>query len=165
MAVSDFLFQCPIQQRAQVHGFRALLMSSANFKACRFLCVKMNRWYTETAIGSLVSHHRHKICLNKYHHSRPSAFPTTRMSPTTATSRALRSPELCQLICEQLGSQDRKSLYSLCLSSKTFLEPALDGLWYKLDNLAPLVRCMPKDLYQQGVQDGKVVTLVSFILL
>ena len=82
------------------------------------------------------------------------------MSSTTATSRALRSPELCQLICEQVGFNDRKTLYSLCLSSKTFLDPALDVLWYKLDNLAPLVRCMPRDLHQ-GAQDGKIVTLVS----
>jgi hypothetical protein len=86
------------------------------------------------------------------------------MSSTTATSRALRSPELCQLICDQVGINDRKTLYSLCLSSKTFLDPALDVLWYKLDNLAPLMRCMSRDLYQDA-REGKVVTLVSNIMV
>lgn len=86
------------------------------------------------------------------------------MSSTTATGRVLRSPELCQLICDQVGINDRKTLYSLCLSSKTFLDPALDVLWYKLDNLAPLMRCMPRDLYQDS-REGKVVALVSNIMV
>lgn len=31
------------------------------------------------------------------------------------------------------------------------MEPALDVLWYKLDNFVPLVLCMPRDLYQEVV--------------
>jgi hypothetical protein len=31
------------------------------------------------------------------------------------------------------------------------MEPALDVLWYKLYNFAPLVLCMPRDLYQEVV--------------
>jgi hypothetical protein len=31
------------------------------------------------------------------------------------------------------------------------MEPALDVLWYKLDNFTPLVLCMPRDLYKEVV--------------
>ena len=31
------------------------------------------------------------------------------------------------------------------------MEPALDVLWYKLDNFAPLVLCMPGDLYREDM--------------
>jgi hypothetical protein len=45
------------------------------------------------------------------------------------------------------------------------MEPALDMLWYELDNFAPLVLCMPEDLYHEvhseGVGQEKTVTLVS----
>jgi hypothetical protein len=32
------------------------------------------------------------------------------------------------------------------------MEPALDELWYKLDSLDPLVRCMESDLYKQKME-------------
>ena len=42
--------------------------------------------------------------------------------------------------------------------------PGLDKMWYKLDSLGPLVRCMDSDLYEQKVEqikEHRVVTLVS----
>ena len=45
------------------------------------------------------------------------------------------------------------------------MEPALDVLWYTLDNFAPLVWCMTGDLYKEeySIEYGleEVVTLVS----
>ncbi len=38
--------------------------------------------------------------------------------------------------------------------------PALDELWYRLDSLDPLVRCMDSDLVER-VKNNGVVTLVS----
>ena len=86
------------------------------------------------------------------------------MSPTTAMSRILQCPELCRLVCEEIGSDDKCTLFRLSLSCRRFMEPALDVLWYKLDNLAPLMRCMPRDLYQD-TREGKVVALVSNIMV
>ena len=63
----------------------------------------------------------------------------------------LQCPELCRLICEHIGSDEKGTLLQLSLSCKTFLEPALDVLWYKLDNFAPLVLCMPGDLYREDM--------------
>ena len=84
----------------------------------------------------------------------------------TATSRALQCLELRQLICEQIGSNDKCSLYRLSQTCKSFMEPALDELWYKLDNFSPLLFCMPEDLYEEHVQfqhvtEQEIVTLVS----
>ncbi|KAF8349640.1 hypothetical protein F5887DRAFT_947356 [Amanita rubescens] len=71
----------------------------------------------------------------------------------TATSHALQCLELRQLIChEQIGSNDKRSLYRLSQTCKSFMEPALDELWYKLDNFSPLLFCMPEDLYEEHVE-------------
>jgi hypothetical protein len=82
------------------------------------------------------------------------------MPPTTATSRALQCPELLRLICKQIGTDDKRTLSWLYLTCRSFMEPALDELWYKLDNLDPLVRCMDNDLVER-VKKDRVVTLVS----
>lgn len=79
------------------------------------------------------------------------------MLPTTATSRALQCPELLRLICEQIGTDDKRTLSWFCLTCKGFVEPALDELWYKLDNLDPLVRCMDNDLLERVEKDGVVI--------
>jgi hypothetical protein len=84
------------------------------------------------------------------------------MSHTTSTSRVLQCPELCRLICEHIGIHDKRTLFRLSLSCRRFMEPALDVLWYKLDNFAPLVLCMARDLYQEVCSpDDGVFTLVS----
>ncbi|KAF8349642.1 hypothetical protein F5887DRAFT_914557 [Amanita rubescens] len=80
------------------------------------------------------------------------------MSPTTATSCALQCPELLRLICKQIGTDDKWTLSRLYLTCRSFMEPALDELWYKLDNLDPLVRCMDNDLVERVKKKG-VVTL------
>jgi hypothetical protein len=87
------------------------------------------------------------------------------MSPTTAMSRTLQCPELCRLICEEIGSDDKRTLFRLSISCRRFMEPALDVLWYKLDSFVPLMLCMPKDLYQEDVrpQEDKPKEKVSLV--
>ncbi len=76
----------------------------------------------------------------------------------------LQCPELLRLICKQIGTDDKSTLSRLSMTCRSFMEPALDELWYKLDSLDPLVRCMESDLYEQKVErveKHQVVTLVS----
>jgi hypothetical protein len=76
----------------------------------------------------------------------------------------LQCPELLRLICKQIGTDDKRALTRLCLTCKSFMGPALDEMWYKLDSLDPLVRCMDSDLYEQKmewIKEHRVVTLVS----
>ncbi|KAM6501883.1 hypothetical protein JOM56_001860 [Amanita muscaria] len=54
-------------------------------------------------------------------------------------------PELLRLICENC---DQATLAALALTSRHFYEPAQAILWYDLDNLGPLIRCMPDDLWR-----------------
>ena len=83
------------------------------------------------------------------------------MSPTTAMSRILQCPELCRLVCEEIGSDDKCTLFRLSLSCRRFMEPALDVLWYKLDSFVPLVLCMAKDLRGEDVRPQEDKSLVS----
>ncbi len=84
------------------------------------------------------------------------------MSSVTATSssRVLQCLELCRLICEQIGSKDKRTLFQLCLSCKALMEPALDLLWYELDDLVPLMRCLPLDLYEEREDLQRDVVLI-----
>ncbi|KAF8349637.1 hypothetical protein F5887DRAFT_947344 [Amanita rubescens] len=93
------------------------------------------------------------------------------MSSVTATSssRVLQCLELCRLICEQIGRKDKFTLFQLCLSCKAMMQPALDLLWYQLDSLVPLMRCLPWDLYEEDVMwredlQRDVVLIVIHIL-
>ena len=76
----------------------------------------------------------------------------------------LQCPELLRFICKQIGTDDKRTLARLCLTCKSLMGPALDEMWYKLDSLDPLVRCMDSDLYEQKVERVEkhwVATLVS----
>lgn len=68
-----------------------------------------------------------------------------------SSSRVLQCLELCRLICEQIGSDDKRTLFQLCLSCKALMEPALDLLWHELDSIVPLMGCLPWDLYEEGM--------------
>lgn len=44
--------------------------------------------------------------------------------------------------------RDRKSLAALAVTCRAFYESAMDVLWSELDSLAPLVKCMPPNMWQ-----------------
>lgn len=37
----------------------------------------------------------------------------------------------------------------MALTSRMFLEPALDGLWFAIDSFEPIIDCLPEDLWQE----------------
>ena len=55
----------------------------------------------------------------------------------------LQIPEVVHIICDEL---DEDSAFSLGMSHKGFLEPALDKRWRHLTSFMPLVACLPDDL-------------------
>lgn len=48
--------------------------------------------------------------------------------------------------------------------AQLLVEPALNKLWKVQVTLAPLIRCMPEDLWDQGTEGDVVQALVSAIL-
>ena len=59
------------------------------------------------------------------------------MRGMTAIARALSVPELVGCIVDAVA--DDLTLLQLSITSKTFLELALDKLWREIDNLKPLI--------------------------
>ncbi|KAF6753331.1 hypothetical protein DFP72DRAFT_902769 [Ephemerocybe angulata] len=54
------------------------------------------------------------------------------------------SPEILRNVCEHMG---RAELFSMALTSRGFLEPALDSLWRDLHSFIPFISCLPADLW------------------
>ncbi|TEB32527.1 hypothetical protein FA13DRAFT_1709066 [Coprinellus micaceus] len=54
--------------------------------------------------------------------------------------KCLQIPEILRYVCDEL---DTESCLSAALTSRTFLEPALDWLWYHVDSMRPLICCLP----------------------
>ena len=56
--------------------------------------------------------------------------------------------EIVQYVLEEPSQHgdDRRSVASVALACRTFYGGAMDVLWSNLDNLFPLIKCMPKDL-------------------
>ena len=77
--------------------------------------------------------------------------------------RCLLIPELVCLLCDELGAMAaNSSLAKLAQTCLAFSEPALNALWYELDDLLPLIQCMPCDLWSIG--EGEIVVhLISSI--
>jgi hypothetical protein len=46
---------------------------------------------------------------------------------------------------------DRHTLLAIASTCRTFEEPALDRLWYKLESLRPLFKCLPQDAWEEKV--------------
>ena len=44
---------------------------------------------------------------------------------------------------------DRHTLLAIASTCRTFEEPALDRLWYKLESLRPLFKCLPQDAWEE----------------
>jgi hypothetical protein len=63
--------------------------------------------------------------------------------------RCLLIPEIVYLLCLELGNVSAEaSLAAFAQTCLVFSEPALDALWYELYDLQPLVKCMPRDLWE-----------------
>ncbi|KAF6751101.1 hypothetical protein DFP72DRAFT_908470 [Ephemerocybe angulata] len=65
-------------------------------------------------------------------------------------NRCLQTPEILQLICEQLPidrHKDRGRLFAVALSCRALLEPGLDRLWYRIQSFIPLIANLPSDLW------------------
>lgn len=83
-------------------------------------------------------------------------------------NRALQCYEIVRLICQEIGSvgsYDRRTLFRFCMTCRNFVEPALDVLWYRLDSLYPLLRCLPSDLYNEEVRLVEGSRQPEFILV
>lgn len=70
-------------------------------------------------------------------------------------------PELVHLICNEirtgLGPESEicRTLLSLALTSRLWSDAALDCLWYRVEGIEPLFRCMPEDLWR--VEEREIV--------
>ncbi|KAF6751100.1 hypothetical protein DFP72DRAFT_498786 [Ephemerocybe angulata] len=65
-------------------------------------------------------------------------------------NRCLETPEILQLICEQLpieGTSDRQRLLAVALSCRAWREPALERLWFRIQSFRPLIATLPSDLW------------------
>ncbi|KAF5332635.1 hypothetical protein D9611_005387 [Ephemerocybe angulata] len=58
--------------------------------------------------------------------------------------RCLQIPEVLNSICEELNPPDA---LSVALTSRAFLEPGLDSVWYEIKSFDPLISCLPDDLW------------------
>ncbi|KAJ7503284.1 hypothetical protein B0H11DRAFT_1984848, partial [Mycena galericulata] len=69
--------------------------------------------------------------------------------------RALEIHDIVDLICAEVGTNSLRSLEKnamgdlskLARTSKIFLDPSLNILWSSQDTIIPILRCMPKDLW------------------
>ncbi|KAJ6592616.1 hypothetical protein B0H19DRAFT_1088166 [Mycena capillaripes] len=75
--------------------------------------------------------------------------------------RALRISELVELICSQIPNANtvseparREDLAALARTATIFHNPALDRLWSYQTTLAPILQCMPVDLWDEQVEKG-----------
>ena len=58
----------------------------------------------------------------------------------------IQTPELVRLVAHELGDAKR-SVLSLALTSRSFLEPSLDSLWCNIRGLQPILSPLPSDLW------------------
>jgi len=67
-----------------------------------------------------------------------------------ASSWVMDIMELRQEVFElvYIDSERKKTLLALALTCTSFTGMALDLLWKKLDNVTPLIRCLPRSLWK-----------------
>ncbi|KAG1750451.1 uncharacterized protein EDB91DRAFT_1217140 [Suillus paluster] len=75
-------------------------------------------------------------------------------SPSLATHPALQNFDIICTICSYVHHGTLAPLASTC---RIFERPALDVLWRNLHSVAPLVRCLPSDLF--GIDQGHMALL------
>ncbi|KAG5649333.1 hypothetical protein H0H81_004578 [Sphagnurus paluster] len=64
--------------------------------------------------------------------------------------RCLHIPEIFSLICTHCRRADAVALARTC---RAFYEPAHDRIWAHLEDLKPLIMCMPEDLWQNSNEE------------
>jgi hypothetical protein len=77
-------------------------------------------------------------------------------------------PEIVGLICHQVQTllESRDSNNSLAVLARTcrfFHEPAVSRLWYDLESLAPLIMCMPEELWQRPGDSSVIISVTSLV--
>lgn len=74
--------------------------------------------------------------------------------------RALAIQDILSSILDQLSTtynrDHRSELAALARTCRTFKEPALNELWNTLENLSPLVRCIPEASYRAFSESGGI---------
>jgi len=77
----------------------------------------------------------------------------------------LNVDEILRLIaCELVASGAKGTTVTLACCCKSFEEPVLDALWGTQDQLTPLLKCFPRDAWEEG-DEGFVSLPAAFILL
>jgi hypothetical protein len=75
-------------------------------------------------------------------------------------------PDIIDLICSEVDqlecpSERRLTLNALARTSRLLHESAMNHLWYELHSLAPLIMCMPEDLWR--VMPGELGNLPNLV--
>jgi hypothetical protein len=79
--------------------------------------------------------------------------------------RCLRISEILRLICDELRlCQANRELARLARTCRALSDIPLDALWYHLQDLMLLIRCMPSDLWKWDSQTRRFI-LVNIILI
>lgn len=90
-----------------------------------------------------------------------SAASDKRVHSKGTMHKVLQIPELYGHICSYIWF-DKQTLARLARTCKLLCEPALKLIWQNLDDIAPLIMCMPDDLWERSDDEhGKLQSLVS----
>ncbi|KIY43146.1 hypothetical protein FISHEDRAFT_68189 [Fistulina hepatica ATCC 64428] len=89
------------------------------------------------------------------------SFPPSERKPST--DRCWQIPELVQLICEAVAALDERSngapatrtIAALAATSRRVWYLAIPSVWREQTSLIPLLKCMPSDLLQETVVNGR----------
>ena len=77
----------------------------------------------------------------------------------------LNVDEIVRLIVHKLvASSGRRSAVSLACCSKSFEDPVLDALWATQDELLPLLKSLPSDVWKEGGYSVSAPTTCLFSL-
>ncbi|KAJ6596314.1 hypothetical protein DFH09DRAFT_1024146 [Mycena vulgaris] len=66
--------------------------------------------------------------------------------------RCLEISEILRAICDQL---DRRSLAALARTCQGLRDPALDAIWHSQRSLVPLLKCLPRHIWLNPVEDKR----------
>ena len=69
---------------------------------------------------------------------------------------------LRRFACELVASNAKATAVALACCCKTFEEPALDALWETQNRLTPLLKCFPRDVWEE--RDGNFVSLSTRLI-
>lgn len=62
-------------------------------------------------------------------------------------------PEILSIIIDNLDTTrqngSNQGLFTLAMTCQTFRQPALDTLYRNLNDMGPLIKCLPRDLWKQ----------------